>query len=84
MRFYNIEQMNIIIIISAALLPALILLVPVLSHDFYDTFAMSGQIDEYVGAFGMLVLIYFCFKMHKLARRKVLAMIEKDKETIVS
>ena len=61
-----------------------ILLVPVLAHGIYDTLAFSGQVDELIGAIGMLVLIYFCIKMHKLARRKVLAMIEKDKETIVS
>ena len=57
-----------------------ILLVPVLAHGLYDTFAMSGQVNEYIGALGMLVLIYFCIRMHKLARQKVIAMVEKDKQ----
>ena len=63
---------------------ACILLVPVLAHGLYDTFAMSGQVDELIGALGMLVLIYFCIKMHKLARQKVIAMVEKDKKESIT
>jgi len=59
---------------------ACILLVPVLAHGIYDALAMSGMVNEYVGGIAFLVLIYFCVKMHKVARGKVLAMIEKDKE----
>ena len=59
---------------------ACILLVPVLAHGIYDSLAMSGMVNEYVGGIAFLVLIYFCVKMHKVAKGKVLAMIEKDKE----
>lgn len=61
---------------------AYILLVPVLSHGIYDALAMSGMVNEYVGAIAVLVLIYFCIKMHKRAYRKVVALIEKDYERI--
>lgn len=57
---------------------ASILLIPVLLHGVYDALAMSGIVNEYVGGIAFLVLIYFCIKMHKRARSKVLALIEKD------
>ena len=58
-----------------------ILLVPVLAHGIYDALAMSGIVNEYVGGIAFLVLIYFCIKMHKAANKKVLALIEKDKNS---
>ncbi|MBO4550339.1 MAG: PrsW family intramembrane metalloprotease [Bacteroidaceae bacterium] len=59
---------------------ACILLVPVLAHGIYDALAMSGIVNEYVGAIAFLVLIYFCVKMHKRAYRKVVALIEQDNQ----
>lgn len=55
-----------------------ILLIPVILHGIYDALAMSGTVNEYVGGIAFLVLIYFCIKMHKRARNRVLALIEKD------
>lgn len=62
----------------------LVLLAPVLAHGAYDTLAMSGRADPYIGSVGFIVLIYFCVRMHKVARKKVLALIESDgkKQTI--
>ena len=60
---------------------ACILLVPVFAHGIYDALAMSGAVNPYVGGIAFLVLIYFCVKMQKVARGKVLAMIEKDNRT---
>ena len=57
---------------------AYVLLVPVVMHGVYDTLAMSGAVNEYVGGIAFFVLIYFCIKMHKRAYRKVVALIEKD------
>ena len=57
-----------------------ILLVPVLAHGIYDALAFSGAVNPYVGGIAFLVLIYFCIKMHKTARKKVLALIEEDKK----
>lgn len=57
---------------------ACVLLVPVLAHGAYDSIAMSGMINQYIGGLSFFVLIYFCVRMHKLAKTKVLALIEKD------
>lgn len=57
---------------------ACVLLVPILAHGAYDAIAMSGMINQYIGGLGFFVLIYFCVKMHKVAKTKVLALIEKD------
>ena len=58
---------------------ACILLVPVLAHGIYDTLALSGRIHPYIGGVGFLLLVLFCFRMHKFARRKMLAQISKDR-----
>ena len=57
---------------------ACILLVPVAAHGVYDALAMSGLVNPYIGGMSFLVLIWFCVKVHKVAKRKVLALIEKD------
>ena len=59
-----------------------ILFVPVIGHGIYDTLALSGIVNLYVGAVAFFILIYFCIKMHKVARTKVLALIEKDNRKI--
>jgi RsiW-degrading membrane proteinase PrsW (M82 family) len=56
------------------------LLVPVMAHGLYDALAMSGAVNEYVGGISFFVLIYFCVKMHKRAYRKIVALIEKDRD----
>ena len=56
-----------------------VILVPVVAHGIYDTLAFSGQISPYLGGLGFFVLVYFCVKMHKFARVKMLTMVEKDK-----
>jgi RsiW-degrading membrane proteinase PrsW (M82 family) len=61
---------------------ARILLVPVAAHGVYDALALSGLVNTYVGGLSFFVLIYFCVKMHKVAKGKVLAMIEKDKKKL--
>lgn len=60
---------------------ACILLVPILAHGIYDAIAMSGMVNPYVGSISTFVLIYFCIKMHKFAKAKILAQIEKDRNS---
>lgn len=55
-----------------------ILLVPVLGHGIYDTLALSGLVNPYVGSVSFFILVFFCVKMHRLAKSKVLTMIEND------
>ena len=61
---------------------ACILLVPVIAHGVYDALAMSGIVNPYIGGISFFVLIWFCVKMHKVAKTKVLALIEKDNHSI--
>lgn len=58
---------------------ALILFVPVLAHGVYDAIALSGTVNPYIGGLSTFVLIYFCIKMHKFARTKIVAQIERDR-----
>ncbi len=55
-----------------------ILLIPVLAHGIYDALAMSSMVDETIGAICFLILIAFCIKMHKVARKYMLLQIERD------
>lgn len=62
-----------------------ILLVPVLAHGIYDSLAMSGIVNPYVGGFCSLILIYFCVRMHMFAHQKVITQIKRDsEETLLS
>ena len=58
---------------------ACILLVPVAAHGVYDALAMSGLVNPYIGGLSFFVLIWFCVKMHKFAKTKIIAQIERDK-----
>ena len=57
---------------------ACVLLVPVLAHGAYDAIAMSSLVSPYIEGISFLVLVFFCVKMHKVAKAKVFSMIEKD------
>lgn len=57
----------------------LVLFAPVLVHGIYDALAMSGEVNPYIGGLSFIVLIYFCIKLHKLAKTKVLLLVERDK-----
>ena len=58
-----------------------ILLVPVVAHGVYDALALSGTVNPYVGGLSTFVLLYFCVKMHKFAKTKIMAQIEKDNDS---
>lgn len=55
-----------------------VLLIPVAAHGIYDALALSGTINPYVGGLSTFVLFYFCIKMHKFAKAKIVAQVEKD------
>lgn len=61
---------------------ACVLLVPVAAHGVYDALAMSGMVNPYIGAVCFFVLIWFCIRMHKVAKSKVLASIENDRQNL--
>ena len=55
-----------------------ILLVPVIAHGIYDAIAFSGMVSAAIGGISFLVLVVFCIKMHKVAKTKIVAQIERD------
>jgi len=59
-----------------------VLLMPILAHGTYDAIAMSGMLNPYVEGISFFVLIYFCVKMHRVARSKVFALVEKDNDRV--
>lgn len=60
---------------------ASVLLVPVIAHGTYDALALSGTVNPYIGGLSTFVLIYSCIKMHKFARTKIVAQIERDRNS---
>lgn len=60
---------------------ACVLLIPVLAHGIYDAIALGGIVNPYFGCISTFVLIYFCVKMHKFARTKIVAQIERDRNS---
>ncbi len=56
-----------------------ILLVPVIAHGIYDTLCFSAELNETLAGICMIVLIFFCIRMHKFAKKRLVAMVEKDK-----
>lgn len=56
-----------------------ILVVPIIAHGIYDTIALSGSVNPYIGGLSFAVLIWFCVKMHKVAKNKIVVQIERDK-----
>ena len=59
---------------------ACILIIPVIAHGIYDSLALSGTVNPYIGGVCSFVLIYFCIKMHKFAKTRIVAQLEKDNE----
>lgn len=56
-----------------------IILVPVLAHGIYDSLAMAGSLNPFLGGMTTVLLIWFCIRMHRRAKTKLLAMVEKDR-----
>ena len=60
---------------------ACILVLPIITHGAYDAIILGGMVNPYVGSISTFVLIYFCIKMHKFAKAKILAQIERDRNS---
>lgn len=57
-----------------------IFFIPVLAHGCYDAFALTGTVEPVLGGISFIVLIFFCIKMHKNARQKIIAQVERDRK----
>ncbi len=60
---------------------ALIFLVPFIGHGIYDSLAMSGMADSSVAGLAFVALVFFCIRIHKIAYRKVVTLVQKDRAT---
>lgn len=56
-----------------------ILGVPVLAHGIYDAIVMNVGVNEYLVLPIIGLLIFFCIKMHKVCKKKIVAQLEMDK-----
>ena len=57
-----------------------VLLVPVFAHGTFDTLALSGVVNPYIGGIAFFVLIFFCFQMHKKCKKHILTLLAHDAE----
>ncbi len=55
-----------------------ILLVPILVHGIYDTFAFIASIHPGVSSVIMMVLILFCVKLHQYCKKQIDKQLAKD------
>ena len=56
----------------------LILLAPVLAHGCYDALLMTSMVNAVLGGICFFVTVGIVCKLHVYARKKIMAMIEKD------
>ena len=54
------------------------ILLPILAHGVYDSLAMSGSVDPVAGGISFFALIYFCIKLQKAAKKRVIELANKQ------
>lgn len=59
---------------------AMILVAPVLAHGLYDALLMSASVNAALGGFCFCGAVYLTYRLHIYARKKVLAMVNTDKQ----
>lgn len=53
--------------------------VPVIAHGIYDAIVMNIAISDWLVLPIIALLIFFCVKMHKVCKKKIMAQLELDK-----
>ena len=59
---------------------AMILVAPVLAHGLYDALLMSASVNAALGGICFCGAVYLTYRLHIYARKKVLAMVNTDKQ----
>ena len=59
---------------------AMILVAPVLAHGLYDALLMSAMVNAALGGICFCGAVYLTYRLHIYARKKVLAMVNTDKQ----
>ena len=58
----------------------MILVAPVLAHGLYDALLMSASVNAALGGICFCGAVYLTYRLHIYARKKVLAMVNTDKQ----
>ena len=56
----------------------MILAAPVIAHGIYDTIAFSIDIQPALGGVLYIVLIWFCFRLHKICLQRIREHVQRD------
>ena len=59
---------------------AMILVAPVLAHGLYDALLMSASVNAALGGICFCGAVYLTYRLHIYARKKVLTMVNNDKQ----
>ncbi len=59
---------------------AMILVAPVLAHGLYDALLMSASVNAALGGICFCGAVFLTYRLHIYARKKVLAMVNTDKQ----
>ena len=59
---------------------AMILVAPVLAHGLYDALLMSASVNAALGGICFCGAVYLTYRLHIYARKKVLVMVNNDKQ----
>ena len=59
---------------------AMILVAPVLAHGLYDALLMSAMVNAALGGICFCGAVFLTYRLHIYARKKVLAMVNTDKQ----
>ena len=59
---------------------AMILVAPVLAHGLYDALLMSASVNAALGGICFCGAVFLTYRLHIYARKKVLAMVNNDKQ----
>ena len=59
---------------------AMILVAPVLAHGLYDALLMTASVNAALGGICFCGAVYLTYRLHIYARKKVLAMVNTDKQ----
>ena len=51
---------------------------PIIAHGIYDTIAFSSDLSPELSGVCMLLLVFFCFRLHKFSYRKLLSHVDRD------
>ncbi len=59
---------------------AYILVIPVLAHGVFNTLVLVGKVAPEVYGIAFVVLIFFCIRLQTISRKRIISLLDKDKD----